>query len=303
MADGDNPYYVDHRSNPTGSSADISDFDRAWEDVPVLGWLTGADARADAARAEHEQRINRGMWAELAGVAPSAEDLSVDYQQLGTGDEYGDLIGDPSQFADFGASGDQEAALAALRSLYESGGYTDADRQFANQQRAMRAQQIGAQNRAALAAQEARGTGGGGLGFAAATGGGQSLANANAMGDASVQQAAMQRAMQALYGYQGQANTMQSQEMARRQALDAFNQRNMDWRRSRSAANTGIYNRQQDQNTSARQTAYGNQERAVAGSTNQYTAGTGERLANQQRTDQANAAAAAGIGSLIEDIL
>lgn len=298
MADDDRADYFDDPAQ-----AYTSDFDRDSADIPIWGWLSGAQARRDADRARAEQQTQQRAWMNLAGDAPTAEDLSVEYQGIGTEDEYGDLLGGPSELERFGPSHEQRYALDALRSLYEQGGYTDADRAFAAQQRAARAQQIGGMNRAAVAAQEARGTGGGGLGFAAQMGGGQALANANAMGDASVQQQAMQRALQALYGYQGQANAQQQMEMQRRQALDAFNQRGVDWRRQRAGYNTDTSNRQQDQNAGARQQAYGNQQDAVAGATGQYAAGAGERMFGQQRQDQANQAAASGIGSFIEAII
>ncbi len=279
-----------------------SDFDQVSSDIPIWGWLSGAQARRDAARNAYDQTRAIQTWRDI-GRGPSVDELTPEYRGEGTVDEYGNLIGDPSQLEGFGASGDQTASLAALRSLYESGGYTDADRAAQQAARSAQAQQVGGMNRAALAQMEARGLGGSGAALAAQLGGSQSLANANQQSDAQLAIGAQARAMQALQGWQGGANTMQAQELARRNALDSFNQGNTDWRRGREERNTGTANRQQDANTNARQQGYENSMNWAAGMTNQYAGSQSGRRQDAQRQDEANQAAAAGLGTLITELL
>ncbi len=280
-----------------------SDFDSASADIPIWGWLSGANARVDRERNELDRSQAQRAWQDLMGGAPSAEDLTPTYGLEGTSDAYGDLLGGPSQLEGFGPSGDQTAALAALRSMYESGGYTDADRAAQNAARSAQAQQVGAMNRAALSQMEARGMGGSGAALASQLAGSQARANATQQSDASLQPAAMQRALQALQGYGALGTAVQGQELQRRNALDAFNQSNMDWRRGRETRNTAWGNRQQDADTQGRQQAYENRANATAGLTNQWSGNQSSRRQDAQRQDQADQAGAGAIAGIIEELL
>lgn len=272
-----------------GSPYDTSgfaDFDAAVEGIPFLDNWSGAQGRRDAARAEVEAARNRAVWGALAGSAPSVDDLTSEYFIESDQDEYGNLLGGPSSLENFGISGDQETALRALREMYEGGGYTDADRAMSQAMRAQRGQAMRAANQAALQQMQARGMGGSGAELAARMGTSEATAFANAQNDASIQQAAMMRALQSMQNYGSMANTVQGQELQRRQALDAFNQQNLGWRRDREQRNTGYVNRTQDSRANARQQSYQNQESAAAGMTGQYSTDVNRRLAEGQREDE-----------------
>lgn len=278
-----------------------SKFDEGSADIPIWGWLTGANARVDAERNAYDQRRQEAMWEGLGDVAPGAEDLAVEYGQIGTTDEYGDLLGPGSQLEGFAASSDQESALRALQEL-SRGGLTDADRAMMRGGHQRTAQTLAAQNAAATGAMQARGMGGSGAQLAAQMSNAQGMAQANAGADAQMMGNAQQRALQALQGYTNQGNAMQAQEMARRSALDRFNSQQTDWRRQRAGQNTQWGNRTAESAADARQSAYQNRERAVAGATGQYQAGQDNRRQDAAREDQANATAAAGLGGLIAEI-
>lgn len=314
---GDNPYganYTGYDYLPQNNDPNLSGTDQALEGVPLLGWLTGADARASAARSQSAAQDQRDLMLNLAQSAPTAEELTPEYYQEGTTDTYGDLLGGPSQLEGY-SSGDQRAALgqigaaqSALMNIANHGGLTSADRQALTAQRLREGQALRGANQAAIQQMGARGMGGGGAELAARLSGSQAYANANAMNDASIMQGAQARAMQALAGagslgsaYGSVAGQMNAQELARRQAIDAYNRANTDWRRGRESRNTAWANRQQDSRVNARQQAYQNQERAVVGAAgyNPYGAGAADR----QRQDQANRDLGAGIGSLISEIL
>lgn len=262
-------------SYPTGPSPDISRFDRSIEGVPILDWLLGGEDRRRTARDEAERSEASMLWRELLRRAPTAEDLTPWYYQEAHRDEFGSLAGGASSLEglDAGGSGDQWAALQGLRQLYESGGYTDADAAARRLAAMERGQQLRGANEAALQQMQARGMGGSGAELAARLGASQALSQGQAMIDAAIQQAAMQRALAALQGYGGMATDMRSQEMGRRSAIDAWNQANLDWRRGRETRNTGTANRQQDARVAARQTAYQNQERGIQGLTNRFPGG------------------------------
>lgn len=285
-------------ANPYG----LSDHDAQAAGIPIYGWLSGADARRDAAMNRYEQQKAERTWSDLVDGAPGAEDLAVDYQGIGTGDEYGNLLGGPSQLEGLGSSADQLEALRQLQGL-SRGGFTDADRAMMRTAHAQNAQQMGAANAAATNAAYARGMGGGGALLAGQMANAQGMASANAGYDAQAMMGAQMRALQALSGYTSQANALQQQEMQRRGAIDAFNQRNMDWRRGRAETNAQWGNRSAESASNARQQAYENRERGAAGMTNQYQAAQSNRRQDAARQDQSNQAAASGLGSLISEIL
>lgn len=281
---------------------DVSDFDRDSADIPIWGWLSGAQARRDAATGDAENRRMQSIWERLSNDQPSAMDLTPEYSLEGTMDAYGDLLGGESELGGFAPTRAQ-SALDQFGQIMEGGGYTDADRATQQATRASQAQWLGSQNAAAMQQAQARGMGGGGQELAARLSAGQAANMGNVAGDAAMQQSAMQRLMGATAGYGQLGMGMDAQEMSRRNALDDFNQRRLDWRRGREERNTGWANRQSDAGVSARQTAYQNRERQAAGTTGQYQAGAQERMFGQQRQDQANQAGGNVIGSIISEIL
>ena len=259
--------------------------------------LGGASARAASQRAALDKAMRAYMWSDLAKSAPDANDLTPDYVLEGNGDEYGDLLGGPSELqAEMGPG--HQASLQALQNIIESGGYTRADQDWTTAQRAQQAQALRGQNEAALQQMSARGMGGSGAELAMRLAGNQSMNSANSMADAQAQQMALQRMMQAT----GQQQGFDAMELQRRNALDAFNQQNMGWRRDREQRNTGIANRQADAGVTGRQQAYQNQERAVAGYDQQYGTDLQNRNAiadRSQENTEAQADIVAGIATAI----
>lgn len=300
----ENPHlYHNDSTTPDDVGDGVSDFDDVSADIPVWGWLSGASARRDAARNASDRERAEQAWRSLGAVDPTVDELTSHYVLEGGRDEYGDLLGGPSALANMGPhSEDQGAALRALRGLYESGGYTDADMAASRAMRAQQAQALGSANQAALQQMQARGMGGSGAEFAARMQGSQAMAGANSQADAALQMTAMQRALGALQGYGSLATTMRDQEMQRRSALDAFNQGNMDWRRGRESRNTAYTNRGEDSRAAAEQQRYSNSERKIAGLTGQYSAGESGRQFDTNRRDEADERGAAAIGSLITTI-
>lgn len=247
---------------------------------------------------DNPRQMRASTYDDMTGLytnAPSADDLDVFYEGIGTDDEYGNLIGDGSQVSRQGqGEASQARVMAALKQLSDQGGYTRADRDMQNAMGAQNAQQVGAQNQAAMRGQFARGMGGSGAGLASQLSGSQGLASANAMGNAQIQQAAMQRLMDS-YGMQGSlAGQQNSQQLQRQNALDAYNQRQLDWRRNRTNANVAMRNQSRESSSAARQQAWENKRSALADRTNQFIGGTGTGAA--QRTD-AGAAVARGINA------
>jgi hypothetical protein len=282
------------------SAGGVTQFDRDMANIPIIGgWSRDKIAmEQDAFEADR----NRRYWTDLAATAPSVDALTPETFLEGDADEYGDLIGGPSELEGFGPSGDQGASMQALRGLYESGGYTDADRNMSRVLRDQQGMQLGAANQAALQGMQARGMGGSGAELAMRMGAGDSMAAANSSADAQLQQAAMQRAMQALSGWTSQSNAVQQQELARRGALDAYNQQNMDWRRGRESRNTQWANQGSRDRTAAQQQAYENRERVSAGLTNQYSTDAGQRNANRSRQDERDAQTAGLLGDILGNL-
>lgn len=288
-------------------------FDSVSADIPIWGWLSGAEAREGERSAATEAERNRAMWESLGQGAPSVEQLTTDYGRERNRDEYGNLLGDPSQLTGMPASqqrdalGQISASQAALSELMR-GGMTAADRQALTAQRLQQGQQLRGANQAAIQQMGARGMGGGGAELAARLGGSQSYANASAMGDAAIMGGAQQRALQAMQShgslgaaYGGIAGQMNAQEMQRRQAIDAYNQANYGWRRGRESRNTAWGNQGRESASQAQQQAFENRARTVTGASghNPYGAGAEDR----RRQDEASQAGAGVIGSIIDEIL
>lgn len=295
-------------ANGEGSAyAETDQWVKDLEGIPLIGGP--ADARAAAARAEDAAAQNRAIWERLHGAAPSVDDLTTNYYLEDDGDAYGDLLGDPSQLEgmDERGTGHQQAAMTALQQMMGNAP-TSQELDVARQQRRVgameRGQQLRGANEAALQQASARGMSGSGAELAARLSASQGLSQGQAMADATssaaLQQQAMQRAMAALSGYQSGANTLAQQDMARRGALDAFNQGNMDWRRGRETRNTSWANRGQESATAARQQNYDNAERAAAGMTNQYSTDVSRRQGEGERLDKSNEGLLAAVGEIID---
>lgn len=276
--------------------------------IPLIG--DGEVAARAAARNDVEAERAREMWRDLGLTAPDVGTMTPDYARERGADEYGDMGGGDSALTGYGSSADQAAAQQALMNLYTSGGYTAQDTAAREQMRRVsagqRGQQLRGANEAALQQAYARGQGGGGAELASRLSGSQAMIQGQAMGDsaseAAFQQAAQQRALQGLMGYQSGANTMQSQELARRGALDAYNQQNLDWRRGRETRNTGWGNRREDARTTAEQQAYQNRRDVVAGATGQYSTDAANRGNILNAQGEASRGQAAAAGSFLETL-
>jgi hypothetical protein len=72
-----------------------------------------------------------------------------------------------------------------------------------------------------------------------------------------------------------------SQDLARRQALDAYNQQQLDWRRGRGQRNVQAENRTRESRSNAAQQAYENRERGAAGVAGQWQASQDNRRADR----------------------
>jgi hypothetical protein len=298
-------YVYDAGWDPIGGDAgnpppaDLEEYNEILADIPVVNLLGGADAK-NRHDAEVAAQRNREYWVDLSRGAPSVDQLTPDLYLEGTEDEYGDMLGGPSELTDLRASEDQMRALRNMQQLYDQGGYTEADRAASQENAIRQGQMLRGSQQAALQQMQARGMAGGGSELGARLAGSQQYAMGNAMGDAQVQQVAMARALQALQGSASMSNTMQEQEYARRSALDAFNQQNMDWRRGRENRNTDWMNQGGQNRANAYQTAYTNRERAVAGATNQYSTDAATRNSLNDSEKETGENIVTAIGSLFE---
>ena len=298
----------------------LSNFDKDSQGVPILGWASGADARAAAARAGDKEAQNQRFWEELMARAPTPEDLSVEYAKERQIDGTRvDADWDPSMRdarADHWSVAAQRNALEALQDVYKQGGMTDADRARQQIARSQTGQATRAQREADMAALQARGQGNSGANVASMLGaqayGANSLANADAQMLIAAEQRALQ-AMQSAGGLGAQARGQSfSEDATRRNAIDDFNRWNTEYsrafagnedqyRRGLENRNVGYENRSRDSTANARQTSYQNYERGVAGMTNQYQGDQSRRLQEGARQDQANQAAAGVVGTVLSE--
>jgi hypothetical protein len=304
-AEGRKVWTLEYDADPNEYADEgLEDWQEDLAGTPLLGWLSGADASLDRAMNAREQSLSRQAWEGLAETAPGEEDLSVDYRGEASRDEYGDLLGPENAVNGQSAGLDaQRAALRSLQGLVDSGGYTRADQAARNEAAMATGQRLRGANQAALQQAQARGMGGGGAEMAARLSGSQAQAMGNAQADSQIQQAAMMRALQAMQSQGALGGSLNSGELARQQAFNTFNQQNMDWRRQREGRNAAWANRGAESRSAAAQQAYENRERIAAGLTNQWQSSQGNRRADGARQDEANQAAASGIGSFIEAII
>ncbi len=285
-------------SNPYAGEG-LEDWQNDLAGTPILGWLTGADAALANAKQMRADAERQRMLDELRATMPSEDDLSVEYGLEGTGDEYGDLLGGQSRLEGMNQRA-QERALRQLQGISDRGGYTAAD---LAQQRAgelARGQQMGSANAAVMQQMQARGMGGSGAQLAAMFGNAQGANMGNAMAGAQIQSAAMQRALQAMQAQGSLASTMQSQEMQRRQALDDYNSRQLDWRRGRESRNTAYDNRSRESAAEAAQQAYANRRDVATIADNQWVGAQGTAQRNLENQNEANEDLGAFIGNAAE---
>lgn len=294
--------YEEPNSNPYADQG-LEDWEWDLAKVPIIN-LFGPNQAVDRASNLQRQQAAEDAWADLMGRAPHMGDFTVQYQGEDRRDEYGDLRGRPTEINQGSVGLDrQRAALAGLSRIYEQGGYTRADQMQRNANATATGQRLRGANEAAIQQARARGMSGGGQELAARLSGSQGMAIGNQMADASIQQAAMQRAMQALQAQGAIGASVNQGELARQRAIDDFNQRNMDWRRDREQRNTVWENRGRESAANAAQQWYQNRERATAGLTGQYQAGQSNNRQDAAAEYQAQRDGLAGLGSALEEIL
>jgi hypothetical protein len=242
----------------------------------------------DEARAMALAELQREQWYALGDTRPTIDQLTADLQGEGLEDELGSLVGGDSRLEGLNEGLEREAQVRALRQmqgLVDDKGYTDADYAMMNAARLSRGAQMRGANAAAIQQAQARGVGGGGQELLARMGASQAANTANAMSDAQIQQAAMQRALAAMQYSGQQAGQMYDQEAARRSALDAFNQANLDWRRGREMRNTGTANERARSRAGAYQTDFQNRAAAQQGADTGYANVTDGQRHEQSRQD------------------
>lgn len=269
--------------------------------------IFGVGEERDRQQQRRDAAQGRAVWAGLEGQIPGEGDLAVDYGQLGTTDEYGGLIGGPSEWQNLVSTSSPYTARA-LDQLAEwsRGGMTAADRAVQQQQQAAVAQQAGAQRQALQQQMEARGMGSSGATLAGLLGNQQGLTAANANASALMQQAIQQRALDSLAGMgslgESVAGRADAMSRARANALDDFNQRQLAWRRGRQQYNTGARDRSAESRADAARYRYGARERIAAGMTNQYQNESSNRRADQERRDRQRAQEAGAYGTLLKGL-
>jgi hypothetical protein len=294
-------YYDPYADDSDGSA---SSFDEGSADIPIWGWLSGAQARRDSARAQSEaDRIASG-WDALSDFMPTPDDLAVDYAH-DPGVEAGWT---PERAeADAGAIDAQRSALAGLDDIYSSGGITDADRARMQLGEMEVGRQMRASREADLAALQARGMGGSGAEMASMLSAQQSGADGLFARDAEIQSRAQDRAMDALSGMGSLGGQMRGQSFDESawnaQQGNDYNRWNTDYDRERSRWNTQQTNRSRESMRDARQTSYENHERQQAGRTGQWSQASSGARQDQRRQDEANATSTGTVVGLLEEIL
>jgi hypothetical protein len=288
-------------SNADGTTTHLQPWQNDFASIPLLGSFSGAAGAVARNEDIVEGNRNRAIWRELQAGAPSAAELTPETYLESDTDEYGNLMGGQSAWVGEGTSGGanaQRSQMQALRNLYDQGGYTDADRTMSQALRAQQAQQMGAANAATQQQMQARGMGGSGTELALRQQSNEAMAGANAQSDASIQQAAMQRALQALQGAGQMSNAYRGAEQSRMHALDSYNQSNNDWRRGRENRNTQWANQGAANDAQARQQSYENREHAAAGMTNQYSTDVNARNTRRAADTERDNNAIAAIGEI-----
>ncbi len=208
------------------ASDELSDFDSWAAGIPLLGDLSGANARSAAAAAEMERRRREAALGELAEFMPNADDLAVTY-------EHEDFVGPGS---------DSERMARAMRE-WTDGGLTDVDRAMMEESRRGVARDARAGRDADISALEARGMGGSGNELAAMLASTEGAADRNASMEGGILAAAQQRQFNAA------------------RALGEYGAREDDYSRGLEGRNTDRTNMTGESRSRARQQAHENRER------------------------------------------
>lgn len=292
-------------SDPSDGRPDwLREMDAATGDIPFVGGILGSAAR-NAATAEERRRVeSMGLWGGLLGGAPSPDDLAVDYGEEGFigGPDSSELAGAQ---ADAGSIEAQRQALQQLQGLSE-GRLTDADRRRMQLAQMEIGRGMRSQREADAAALQSRGLGGSGAEIASMIGAGQAGADALFARDTEAQVEAQRRGLQALQGAASLSSGMRGQsfeeDATRRGAADDFLRWQTDYQRGREQRNTERRGRTAESRSSARQQAYENRERAVAGMTGQYSSDAQARSRERAEQRQGEQQTLATAGSLFEEL-
>jgi hypothetical protein len=288
-----------------GAGGGTSDFDREAADIPIVGWLTGSQARRDAANARSEADRAREDWLSVGDRMPTTDELAVEY-----GEE--DYIGGPERSEMGGAQAEWQGIQGmqtALRQMQDvaDDGLTEADRSRMAIARESIGRDVRAQREADQQMLAQRGMSGSGQAVASLMGGQQAGASALSQADSQMQIAAQQRALQAMQSAGALSGDIRGQsfneDASRRSAIDDFNRWQTEYGRDRERFNTQQGDRTRESRSRARQQSHDNRSGVAAGLTGQWQAASGGARADQARQDQTNRDTAAGLGSLIEDIL
>lgn len=285
----------------------------------LLGWLDavlGLDTildpgKADRRRALEMEQAGIEEWGALRDYLPRQSDITPEWDLALEGD---DLTMERSALAgaqaDGGAISAQRQALADLRSVYEGGGYTDAERAQLRQVQRNAALGEQAQRGALQQSMAARGMGGGGAELAGSLAAQQGFADRSAASADAVGIAGQQRALQALQQYGGLAGQIRQQsfgeEATRASAVDDFNRYNLDYRRGVRGRNTDRQNTYNEGTARARaagaQQAFDNRTSLVAGMTGQYGGAAGGSRQDAAQRAQSTAQGLQAITGLVSSL-
>lgn len=282
------------------STGGVSEFDSTSADIPIWGWLSGAQARRDAAEGDREAARNREYWDQLTDYMPTAEDLSVDY----AGEDFidGGESGWNAESDEDALGGRAMEDALGLMSSWAEGGFTDTDRAMMDESRRAESMRARGDREAALSALEARGMGGSGMDLMARMGADEAAAGRASSANTSLLAAAQQRQLNAANALSGMGRSTMESDDRRVSELDDWSRYNTDYAREREGRNTNRENESRESRAAANQGAYENRERAVAGATNQYSADVGRRAADGRREDESDEALGGLVGTILENV-
>jgi hypothetical protein len=283
---------VDREGNPAGfgdlevpAGEQLSDVDAALEGTLIGGW-SGSDAKAERIRAEREAARNRNYWEELTQWAPSADELAVDYAHEGEIASGDSAWGRDGEMGGRGTASMMDAST--MLDEWARGGYTDADRAMMDENRRREGMGARADREANMSAMNARGMGGSGAALMGMMGAGEAAANRASAAESAMAGNVQDRAVSAASGLGSLGSAMRGDEARSDSATDAWNAWNTDYGRGVNQRNTDRTNQTSESRSTARQQAYDNRERAVAGVTGQYSTDSSRRTGEnaQAREDR-----------------
>lgn len=220
---------------------------------------------------------------------PSDEELTVNY-------EAGPLAEGPDQShagqarADQGAIDAQFGALEALQDVHRSGGITAADRQRQAEARRATGMAIRGQQGADMAAMQARGSAGAGVGLAGLQAGQQAGVMGLASQDADMQVNARTRALQAMQSAGQLGGTIRDQSFDEQQrtgnSIDRFNTWNTNRMQGYNETVATRANQTAESKANAKQQSYVNRTNQTAAALGQHVADTNTSLQQQARNDE-----------------